>query len=279
VQETGKQPRGLLVTEHLRWTLENLFGHIPPLASRYADHMSRPRLPYPHKCSDDDAIQRLSVLNHWLLDGYTFGDHPCTASCHFALSPEEIRKKAASTRWQGIAAVIADTAFRIRAAQEFLDGNHRSAVLYIFESCTAFDRCLDTDPLVLYTLISCRDYATSPNDAIDLLTREISSAQWKRISDDEVEIQALLVKQLPVKVSGYFQLVQELGRLTSEDAVVRLRKFKHQDGQEYALFARCFKREIGKVFKVVYNGGVGALKRQFVDHCLERRIKFVPSED
>ncbi|KAA8899937.1 hypothetical protein FN846DRAFT_909454 [Sphaerosporella brunnea] len=161
--------------------------------------------------------------------------------------------------WCDVAAVVAETAFRIRAAQEFLDGNHH--------------------PMVLYSILSCRDYATPPQQAIELLAREVSCAQKHKLADDEIEKQALLVKQLPIRVSGYFQLLQELRRVKSEEAVARLRDFKHQDSREYAIFSHCFKREIGKVFKVVDHGCQRSLKREFMDACFDMGIKFLPSED
>lgn len=116
---------------------------------------------YPARNSEQSIKDRLLSLNSYLLDGvlpYKFNHQPVQNDYE---NPNiKIVQPLPKTYWKSVVKEAVTFAVWIRAAQIFLDGNHRTSILYLHErlaeSGILINDANDTISLDLYTLISHR---------------------------------------------------------------------------------------------------------------------------
>lgn len=250
------------------------------LADRYSDAITRTALSYPSDSINASITERFSDLNYFLLDGYLYNEISCRAVCSLVRSKEEISRECNSGHWAEISIQIATVAFRIRCGQQYFDANHRTAVLFIYETCADYGRYLAVDPLVLYTILSCRGFYIKPSEALRRLSTVIQTARVRADIDLDMRREtAGRVKELPRRLSMYFAFLNQLRSVTTEQRVVQLRLWKKENPTEYSLLRKCFAEELAALFGNGRGTGSRMLRRTFIEECLQMGIAFVISED
>ena len=147
----------------------------------------------------------------------------------------------------------------------------------MLELCADFDRHLDVDPLLLYTILSCRGYFTKPEEAIRQLAAVIAAARVGTVGVDERRERAALVKELPRRTSIYFEFLDGLKQRDMEGRVRQLKGWK-KDQREYGLLRKCFEGELDALMGVA-RAPSRARREAFMQNCLKFGIVFVISED
>jgi len=273
-------------TLEFRSLLESvLHAKLPILAKRYSDAMMRVNLPYPFESvsngeiSNLDAQLRFKRLNHFILDGFIAPDIPAAGTSYIPRSQNEIINTV-ETYWPDVANLIAKTAFAIRAGQQYLDGNHRTATIYLYELAADFGRDINVDPFEFYNILSCRGYHILPGDAIDKLTKLLikKSFNTRNINIASRKAIAKRVKEIPLRTTIYFS---SMGMIRSPELTRHvLRELKHFDLRQYKLFRRCFDRTINNRLVAFPSSDRGYIERRrcFMHDCHQLHISFLPSD-
>lgn len=96
------------------------------------------------------VLHRMQQLNEFLLDGILPDGNPVRAprKLYNVHNPEKLKT--------GFIREICNSAYRIKENQYFQDGNHRTAILSIYEALADVDIMLDVAPMRLYAIISNR---------------------------------------------------------------------------------------------------------------------------
>ena len=134
-----------------------------PLLGKTARHFSvryglRPstEVSYPDGAKDLPWPARALCLNQYVLDGI----NPDGSPSQYQQGREFPGKSAAphnQTSKRPLVSTIVEEAVHVRVSQLFVDGNHRTAVLSIFEKIADAGWLLDTSAVDLYILISNRN--------------------------------------------------------------------------------------------------------------------------
>ena len=109
------------------------------------------------KCSKNISWPaRALELNCYLLDGI----NPDGTPCQYRHSSNRVPDKSAANQSQiskrELVRIIVEEAVSVRVGQLFVDGNHRTAILSIYEKLADAGRWLDMSAVDLYILISNR---------------------------------------------------------------------------------------------------------------------------
>ena len=134
-----------------------------PILSSSGRHVSvrfgpRPvvQVPYPEALMGNPWPGRALELNHYLLGGSTQW-HACQyrqGGLHF---PEKFAVSQVQLSRHDLVRVIVDEAVSVRVCQLFVDGNHCTAILSIYEKLSDAGWWLDMSAIDLYILISSRN--------------------------------------------------------------------------------------------------------------------------
>lgn len=261
--------------------------HPSTIAARYYDAMDRTAIPFPAHSLTMDPIHRFATVNEYILDGYLYGNVRCYTLSPYPRGKDELVKDIpphlSSKQWWGeVSYQIAVTSFQIRAGQKYHDGNHRTAIAYIIETCYDFGRTLETPPLIMYYFLSCRSYRITPSEAITELRKMINHARFGPVTIEDREEAMLRVKEIPIWVSGLWEVVRMLHLKSVVEAIGLLREMKWSTPREYRLLRMMHEREVEAALKRRRNPGpdkdLGVRRKKFRTECDEYKITFVESE-
>ena len=181
---------------------------------------------------------RLEKLNHFLLNGVGSGwkNHERPLS----LQRYEDRELT------GLSKHVVHQAFVIRIAQRFVDGNHRTAILWIFECLADAGFVLNADPVDFYIILSNRqqkEYEECEIEAVQLvkkgMARRVDQVKWTTRMGH-----ALRVKAIP-KWNTFFEDIDEtiVGRRSRLSTKRRKwRQFKQKSRKRFEQFRRLYPR-------------------------------------
>lgn len=117
------------------------------------------QLPYPIALTGTPWPARALELNRYLLDGINPDGTPCQyrgTGLHF---PDKSVANQFQLSKHELVRMVVDEAVSVRVCQLFVDGNHRTAILSIYEKLADAGWWLDMSAIDLYILISNRNQA------------------------------------------------------------------------------------------------------------------------
>lgn len=137
-----------------------------PILGSFGRHFSarygpRPevQLPYPIALTGTLWPARALELNQYLLDGI----NPDGTPCQYRQTGRHFPDKSVANQFQlskhELVRMVVDEAVSVRVCQLFVDGNHRTAILSIYEKLADAGWWLDMSAIDLYILISNRSQA------------------------------------------------------------------------------------------------------------------------
>ena len=117
------------------------------------------QVPYPEALMGNPWPARALELNHYLLDGVKPDGTPCQyrqGGLHF---PDKSTVSQVQLSKHDLVRMVVDEAVSVRVCQLFVDGNHRTAILSIYEKLADAGWWLDMSAIDLYIFISNRNQA------------------------------------------------------------------------------------------------------------------------
>ena len=137
-----------------------------PILGKFGRHLSarygpRPEVQLPYQMTLTGTLwtARALELNQYLLDGI----NPDGTPCQYRQTGLHFPDKSVANQFQlskhELVKMVVDEAVSVRVCQLFVDGNHRTAILSIYEKLADAGWWLDMSAINLYVLISNRSQA------------------------------------------------------------------------------------------------------------------------
>lgn len=140
------------------------YGIKPPIPTAYPD-VAR-HLPW---------AARALELNRYLLDGVNPDGTPCQYRCDSGTFPDIAEQQREMSKREVVTSVV-EEAVSVRICQLFVDGNHRTSILSMYEKLADAGWLLDASAVDLYILISNRkrhDWSEVKSPMVNLIVRHL----------------------------------------------------------------------------------------------------------
>jgi len=186
--------------------------------------------------------ERVLKLNEYILDGITPSGHPAGYQTTRVVKQKflyQMTTKERSDWTAGCAARKAaeDTIF-IRQDQALLDGNHRTAILILYESIADIGWCLRANPFDIYIIISNRRERLWNLVVQDLEDVIINNTVRRDQTFQQRQKRAEMIKNIPV-INVAIQAMYDTLSDRSQTLVERREKFRQWKRQDQKMAGWC----------------------------------------